>query len=166
MKQKRRTRECGYPINPSFQVLPVQGHTLGSVSSSVSTFNPNNPFKIPPPHRATRREGKGENRPGPLIPFLSIPRSFLNHLNLHLIFNLIQQRGTTHRGPPSLLHLHAKGDPHRCTLIKKLPLRSAFSSSPEHRQLNPQSFTSIGRFIILFCTSFSPLRRRITLNWF
>lgn len=148
--KKRRQGSAGIQSTPSFHVLLAEG-LFSHHQAKQGRRNSSN--------LATRREGG--KTPGPLIPFLLY--SFISQpLESSHHFNLIQERGTKHRGP-SLLHLHAKGDPHHCKLIKKLPLRcSAFSS--QHQQLDPQSIGSTDRFIFSSAL-FSPLRR-ITLNWF
>ena len=125
MKQKRRQGEIGYPINPlpSFvSKAACRSQHRQSVTETSSFFEFFFGFSgfnfLNSSHRATRRE-KGEEEEEEegsdpvkfpililyfyiyfklafiLFFFFFFISSFLNHLNLSFIFNLIQERGTT-----------------------------------------------------------------------
>ena len=114
MKQKRRQGESGYPITPSFQKNCLQSLHLVhrhrhrnklfilifTLFYFILFFFKFLPSSHPP------GKGKKERIRSTDFPFLLYFHSFLNHLDLSFIFNLIQERGTTHRGlPQSVLHL-------------------------------------------------------------
>lgn len=152
MKQKRRQGGAGIQSTPCFKVLLADhSQALPAPPAKTSSLNSSKPSHPP---------GRGKH-PGPLIPFLLY--SFISQpLDSSDQINLIQERGTKHRGP-SLLHLHAKGDPHHCKLIKELPLRSTFVIQTSTTRLSLNWIPSTLSSSLLHS---SQELRRITLNWF
>ena len=125
VKQKRRQGESGYPITPSRFKNCLQKSTLPYILSTVTETETETSsldfnlyftllyfilfyFQIPPIEPPA---GKGEKKEsGPLISHsYYTSHSFLNHLNLSFIFNLIHTRSGALRigAPPhkSVLHL-------------------------------------------------------------
>lgn len=95
----------------------------------------------------TRREG---GRTWSIDSILIIHSFISQPLESSLHFNLIQEPGTKHRGL-SLLHIHAKGDPHHSTFIKKLP-----SALPSCSNINNSTLSQLDPLVassLLRCSS-------------